>query len=164
MRCLDLTLPTMEENLALDEALLLEAEAGRGGEALRFWEWPSPAVVLGAGCRVAEDVDEGACRADGVPILRRSSGGGTVLLGKGCLLFSLVLAYARSPLLGEIRSSYRYILGLLRDALANVMPGIACAGTSDLAADGLKFSGNASSASGTTCCITERCYTASAPI
>jgi len=143
MRCLDLTLPTMEENLALDEALLLEAEAGRGGEVLRFWEWPLPAVVLGAGGRLAEDVDEAACRADGVPILRRSSGGGTVLLGNGCLLFSLVLAYDRSPLLREIRSSYCYILGQIRDALADILSGIGCAGTSDLAAGGSKFSGNA---------------------
>jgi len=133
----------MEENLALDEALLLEAEASRGGEILRFWEWPTPAVVLGAGCRIAEDVDEAACRADAVPILRRSSGGGTVLLGKGCLLFSLVLAYDRSPLLREIHPSYCYILGQIRDALAGILPGIACAGTSDLAAEGLKFSGNA---------------------
>src|SRR5215470_19204848 len=101
MHYLDLTLATPAENLALDEALLLEAEAGRGGEVLRFWEWPLPAVVLGAGGRLAEDVDEAACRADVVPILRRSSGGGTVLLGNGCLLFSLVLAYDRSPLLRQ---------------------------------------------------------------
>src|SRR5437868_2848192 len=92
MYFLEKTLPTLAENLALDEALLLEAEAGRGGEVLRLWEWPLPAVVLGAGCRLAEDVDEERCRADGVPVLRRASGGGTVLLGAGCLLYTLVLA------------------------------------------------------------------------
>src|SRR5262245_40400973 len=97
MQSLDVTLPTLAENLALDEALLLEAEAGHGGETLRLWEWPHPAVILGAGCRLADEVDEEACRRDGVPILRRSSGGGTVLLGAGCLLYSLVLAYDRSP-------------------------------------------------------------------
>jgi lipoate-protein ligase A len=140
---LDLTLPTIAENLALDEALLLEAEAGRGGEVLRFWEWPTPAVILGAGCRLADDVDAAACQVDGVPILRRSSGGGTVLLGSGCLLYSIMLAYERSLLLREVRSSYCYILGQLRDALADLLPGVSCAGTSDLAAGGLKFSGNA---------------------
>jgi lipoate-protein ligase A len=142
MRCLDLTLATLPENLALDEALLLGAESGEVGEILRFWEWPSPAVVLGAGGRIADEVEEAACTADGVPVLRRSSGGGTVLLGKGCLLFSLVLSYERSPLLREVRSSYCYILGILREALADLLPGVACAGTSDLAAAGLKFSGN----------------------
>jgi lipoate-protein ligase A len=143
MRLLDLTFPSLAENLALDEALLLGMEANPVGEILRLWQCPAPAVVLGAGCRLAEDVNELACQSDSVPILRRSSGGGTVLLGSGCLLFSLVLSYDRSPLLREIRSSYCYILGRLHDALADLLPEITCAGTSDLAADGFKFSGNA---------------------
>src|SRR5438309_2011186 len=99
MLFLDLTLPTLEENLALDEALLLEAEQGDRGEVLRLWEWPTPAVVLGSGCRLADDVNEPACAADGIPIARRASGGGTVLLGAGCLLYSVVFSYERSPAL-----------------------------------------------------------------
>src|SRR5947208_14339759 len=136
MRCLDLTLLTAVENLALDEALLLEAEAERGGEVLRLWEWPHPAVVLGSGCVLREDVDEDACVADGVPVLRRSSGGGTVLLGRGCLLFSLVVAFDRSPALTTVRPSYGYILERLCEALAEVVPGIGQAGISDLATGG----------------------------
>jgi lipoate-protein ligase A len=133
----------MAENLALDEAFLLTAEAGEGGEVLRLWEWPTPAVVLGTACRLAQDVDEPACRADGVPILRRSSGGGTVLLGRGCLCYSLVLRYDRSPLLAEIPTSYVYIMGRVLRALDGFLPGLERAGTSDLAAAGRKFSGNA---------------------
>src|SRR6185503_10807307 len=110
MTFLDLTLPTLAENLALDEALLLDAEAG-GPEVLRLWEWPRHAVVLGAGGKLADDVNEDACLADGVPITRRSSGGGTVLLGSGCLLFSLILHFERDPALGDLHASYRYILG-----------------------------------------------------
>src|SRR5262245_13184923 len=135
---LDLTLPTLAENLALDEALLLEAEDGRGGEVLHFWEWPSPAVVLGAGCRLADDVDEAACRADGVPVLRRASGGGTVLLGPGCLCYSLVLAYARAAELRDITASYGYILGRVAAALRGLLPDAGHAGTSDLASGGRK--------------------------
>src|SRR5262249_17278286 len=134
MRFLDLTLPTPAENLALDEALLLAAEAGRGAECLRVWEWPAFAVVLGSGCQLGAEVNEAACRADGVPILRRASGGGTVLLGAGCLCFSLVLTYKRSPALHEIRPSYAYILTRLRDVLSDILPGVELAGTSDLAA------------------------------
>lgn len=143
MRFLDLTLPSPEENLALDEALLLEAEADRGGEVMRLWEWPKPAVILGAGCRLADEVDEAACVAAGVPILRRSSGGGTVLLGPGCLLYSLVLNFERSPELEAVRSSYGYVLGRVAEALADVASEIAWAGISDLASAGRKFSGNA---------------------
>jgi lipoate-protein ligase A len=141
MRWLDLTLATAEENLALDEALLLEAEAGRAGEVLRLWEWPTSAVVLGSGCKLADDVDDDACRADGVPILRRSSGGGTVLLGQGCLCFSLVLSFTRSPELADIRPSYRVILARVAEALG--IPEVEQAGISDLAIAGRKFSGNA---------------------
>lgn len=141
MHRLDLTLPTLAENLALDEALLLAAEAG-GPELLRLWHWPHQAVVLGAGGRLADDVAEDACRADGVPILRRSSGGGTVLLGAGCLLYSLVLRFDRDPALGDLHASYRFILGHIQRGLAAYISDIALEGTSDLTLGGRKFSGN----------------------
>jgi lipoate---protein ligase len=141
MHLLDRTLGTAAENLALDEALLLQAEAGDAGEALRLWEWPELAVVLGSGCKLHDDVEADACRADGVPVLRRSSGGGTVLLGRGCLCFSLVLAFERDLRLTEVRSSYDYILGRVVDAFA--LPGLTLSGISDLALGGYKFSGNA---------------------
>ena len=143
MHFLDRTLPSPAENLALDEALLLEAEAGTGGEVLRLWEWPSPAVVLGAGGQLAVDVDEAACAEDGIPVLRRASGGGTVLLGRGCLLFSLILNYETAPPLADITTSYRYILDRVSDALRSVHSQIERAGISDLAVAGRKFSGNA---------------------
>jgi lipoate-protein ligase A len=142
MRLLDLTLPTPAENLALDEALLLAAEGGAGAEVLRLWELPALAVVLGAGGSVAIDVNVAACEADGVPILRRASGGGTVLLGPGCLCFGLVLGYDRAPALDDIRASNRYVLGRVRNALRPVI-GADLEGTSDLAVGGVKFSGNA---------------------
>jgi lipoate-protein ligase A len=143
MRLLDLTLPDAAADLALDEALLLAAEGGDAGEVLRLWERPTPAVVLGSGGSVGIDVNVPACEADGVPILRRASGGGTVVLGPGCLCFTLVLAVDREPGLDQIRASNRYVLGRVLHALAPVVAA-SVAGTSDLAtADGLKFSGNA---------------------
>ena len=142
MRRLDLTLPTAAENLALDEALLLAAEEADAGEVLRLWELPTLAVVLGAGGSIAIDVNATACDADGVPILRRASGGGTVLLGPGCLCYSLVLAYASAPGLDQIRASNQYVLARVAHALHPVLSAH-LEGTSDLAAGGLKFSGNA---------------------
>jgi lipoate---protein ligase len=139
---LEQTLPTLDENLALDEAMLLAAEAGDGGEVLRFWEWPSAAVVLGAGGSIEIDVNEPACRADGVALHRRASGGGTVLLGSGCLLFSLVLSYGRAIELRDVNASYRWVLGKVREALRPVAV-VEHVGVSDLALDGRKVSGNA---------------------
>jgi lipoate-protein ligase A len=138
MEFVDVTLDTLNENLALDEALLLDAEAGSGGEVLRLWEWPRPAVVLGAGGRIADDVDTSACERDGVPLARRSSGGGTVLLGPGCLLYSLVLRYERAAELRDIRKSYHWILSRVTEAL----PGVTVAGPSDLAIGDRKVGGS----------------------
>jgi len=142
MHFLDTVLPTLAENLALDEALLLDAEAG-GSETLRLWRWPTHAVVLGAGGKLADDVHERGVRADGVPILRRSSGGGTVLLGAGCLLYSVILRFDRDPALTDLHGSYRFILGrMLRGLSPHVSP-LALQGSSDLTWAGRKFSGNA---------------------
>lgn len=142
MRLLDLTLPDPASNLALDEALLLAADEAGEGEVLRLWEQPSYAVVVGSGGSVAIDVNAESCAADGVPILRRASGGGTVLIGPGCLCFSLVLGYSHAPGLGDIRASNRYILERIAAALR---PGldVVTEGTSDLAIGRVKISGNA---------------------
>ena len=138
----DLTLPDPNSNLALDEALLLAAEAGDIGEVLRFWEFPEYAVMLGAGGSIAIDVNQEACKEEGITLHRRSSGGGTVLLGPGCLLFSLILSYERAEELRQVNSSYRWILERIAQALSPILT-IDRAGISDLSHLGKKFSGNA---------------------
>lgn len=143
MTLLDLSLPTAAENVALDEALLLAAEAGTGGEVLRLWESPGLAVVVGAGGSVAHDVNVAACAVDGVPVVRRASGGGTVLVGPGCLCFAVVLRADREPGLDLIAPSARWVMGRVLDALRPVAPGAAVEGVSDLATAGRKFSGSA---------------------
>jgi lipoate-protein ligase A len=142
MNLLDYTHTDPALNLALDEALLIAAETGGASDVLRFWELPTYAVVVGSGGSVAIDVNVEACARDGVPVLRRASGGGTVVLGPGCLCFSLVLSYNRAPRLNEIPESNKYILARVVNALAPVV-GAKVEGTSDLAVGGVKFSGNA---------------------
>lgn len=143
MTLLDLTLPDPSANLALDEALLLAAEDRTAGEVLRLWECPAHVVVVGAGGKIAEEVDVAACEADGVPILRRASGGGAVVIGPGCLCISVVLRSDTSPEMGMIRPSARYVMGRLRNALALLVPFATVEDVSDLAVDGQKFSGSA---------------------
>jgi lipoate-protein ligase A len=157
MHLCETTLPTLAENLAFDEALLLHAETG-GPETLRLWEWPYPAVVVGAAGKLADEIDENACRADDVPIGRRSSGGGTVLLGAGCQLYSLILRFERDPALADLRASYRFILGNILDGLRPLVPELSMQGTSDLALGDRKFSGNAQQRKRTHCCTTARCF------
>ena len=101
--------------------------------------WPRPAVVLGAGGRIVDDVDVAACDRDAVHLARRASGGGTVLLGPGCLVYTVVLRYDRAAELRDIRKSYRWILSQITDAL----PGVAVEGSSDLVVGGRKIGGSA---------------------
>jgi lipoate---protein ligase len=107
------------------------------------WQWPAHAVVLGAGGRIADDVNDDQCRADGVPLARRSSGGGTVLLGPGCLLYSVVLAFARDASLTQIPSSYCYVLSRVLSGLGTLVSDLGVRGSSDLAHHDRKISGNA---------------------
>jgi len=143
MRVLDLSFHDPAANLALDEVLLDSAERGIAGESLRFWESPTPFVVVGVSQSVAAEVYEEACAQDGVPILRRCSAGGCVFQGPGSLNFNLVLSYERDPSLKNIRSSYDYILSRIQEVLERRGVHASLEGTSDLAVDGLKVSGNA---------------------
>ena len=72
MNLLDLTLPTPAENLACDEVLVDLCEDGRADGILRFWEPREYFVVVGYGNRVVVEVNTTACKAERVPILRRS--------------------------------------------------------------------------------------------
>ena len=142
IRLLDLTLPTPEENLALDEALLDACEQG-APEVLRFWEPARHFVVLGYSNPLRSEVRLPACRAAGVPVLRRVSGGGTVLQGPGVLNYSLVLRADRTGL-RTIPATNRTVLERHRTCLAPLLAGpLAAQGETDLTLSGRKFSGNA---------------------
>lgn len=143
MQSLDLTLPTPAENLALDEALLDQAErAGRPSETLRLWEPDEPLVVVGRASRIDAEVRREACRERGIPILRRSSGGAAIVTGPGCLMYAVVLSYALRPTLRATDHAHRFALGTIASALRPFVPEVVCRGISDVAIGQLKFSGN----------------------
>ncbi len=106
----DISFSSPADNIHFDEVLLNMAEQGKGGEALRFWESQKPFIVLGRIADARRDVRMEEAGRDGIPVLRRCSGGGTVLQGRGCLNYTLILDKARHPALHDIRRSYRYIL------------------------------------------------------
>ncbi len=143
LRFWDATLATPGANLAADEALLHECEAG-GPNVLRFWEPAETFVVLGFSNAAARETNLDACRRAGVPILRRCSGGGTVLQGPGCLNYTLVLRLDSDAAWETIPSTNRHIMERQRAGVSEVLGRPATVeGITDLCVDGLKFSGNA---------------------
>ncbi len=143
MHYFDLTLPTPEENLALDDALLEEAETSEAPrDTLRIWESPEPLVVLGRNSHAEAEVNLAFCRERAVPVLRRGSGGCAVMVGPGVLVYAVVLNYDAYPALRALDAAHRFVLNKTADALRAFAPEIQQQGTSDLAIDGRKVSGN----------------------
>lgn len=140
---LDLTLPTVEENLALDEALLVAADERGGRAVLRFWEQSDSAVVLGASRRFAVDARVERCAEDGVPIARRSSGGGSVLIGPGALNVTLVLPIAANPALATVDGAQNSVLERIAAGIRVGGPEVEVRGSGDLTLGGRKFAGSA---------------------
>lgn len=143
MNVLHLTLPAPEQNLALDEALLDDAEANEGPETLRFWEPDRRFVVLGYGKKAEEEVFLTHCRADAVPVLRRTSGGGTVLQGPECLNYALILDMQTRPEVRNLLDANRHIMSRHAEALRTLASDVALRGTTDLTTGDQKFMGNA---------------------
>lgn len=148
-------LETVEEELALDEALLEEAHEGLATlPVVRTWMAAEPAVVVGSSSRLDEEIDREACAALGVRVVRRPSGGLTVVLGPGCLMWSVIVPHpAGAPAIERIHAD---MLSPLRDELHAAVAGAGLAvdrrGSSDLVlraagagddASARKFSGNA---------------------
>jgi len=100
-------LATVEENLALDEALLEEAHEGLATRSVvRMWMARRPVVVVGSSSHIDQEVDRSACLALGVGIVRRPSGGATVVVGPGCLMWSVVCPYPEGvPSIERIHAS-----------------------------------------------------------
>lgn len=77
--------------MALDEVLLEAVAAGLRPPLLRFWGWTEPTLVIGSNQAVANELDLEAVARRGFRIVRRLSGGGTMLAEPGrTITWSLV--------------------------------------------------------------------------
>src|SRR6185437_10597156 len=65
-------------NMALDEALMDAVAAGASPPSLRFYRWEPPCLSLGKR-QPLDSIDLAACRADGIDVVRRATGGFAIL-------------------------------------------------------------------------------------
>lgn len=143
MYFIEQTLPTIAENLALDEALLEQADAGSAAhELLRIWQASEEFVVLGRSSKVDDEVERSLAESGGIPIFRRVSGGATVLAGPGCMFYALLLSLETRPQLRMLDEAHRLVMSRMVDALKPLVADIEFAGISDLVVGGRKVSGN----------------------
>ena len=124
------------DHLRFDEELL-----GEGKAVLRFWETTQECVVLGQSGQCERDVYLTACQAASVPVLRRCSGGGAILLGPGCLNYAIVLPLGWDSAWREVRYSLRWTMDRVRQGLR--LSELRNEGDCDLALRTRKVSGSA---------------------
>jgi lipoate---protein ligase len=143
MQLLDKTFPSAEENLALDEALLESAEAGEiNVEVLRLWEPDFHFVVAGRSSPIDEEIDVTYCEKNSIPILRRVSGGASVVAGPGCLMYAVLLSYEIHPELRMLDQAHRFVINKMAAATRSSGKDVEFKGTCDLTIGNRKFSGN----------------------
>lgn len=144
MQFIDLPLSTPAMQLACDDLLLQTCEQDPALEVLRIWKPETYFVVTGYTNRILQEVNVQACVAAGIPLYRRSTGGGTVVQGPGCLNYTLVLPLGRSEALDTIGGTNAYVLERIAAALQPLLPErIERRGHTDLVLGDRKFSGNA---------------------
>jgi lipoate-protein ligase A len=65
-------------NMALDEAIMAAVAAGNAPPTLRFYSWDPPCLSLGKR-QPLDGIDLAHCRADGIDVVRRATGGFAIL-------------------------------------------------------------------------------------
>lgn len=71
------------EQMAIDEQWAREVAAGERPASLRFWEWSSPAVVVGRFQSIPDEVHVDEAERLGFTVVRRCTGGGTMVVQPG---------------------------------------------------------------------------------
>ena len=152
-------------NMAVDEALLRARIDDSGGPTVRFYAWHPATVSLGYAQPLDEAVDRLACRALGIGLVRRPTGGSAILheAPEGEVTYSVVAREGDFAGADDVLETYR-ILGeglaaglgrlgvraqltpLVRGRRAEAGPPAFCfrrAGAYELAVDGRKLVGSA---------------------
>jgi len=129
-------------NMGLDEALLRSVAEGKSLPTLRFYGWTPAAVSIGYFQGLEEEVDSAACRASGIDVVRRITGGGAVFHHHE-VTYSIILPLGHPLARRNILESYRLLLGGIVEGMSLLGITAEFAPINDIVTGGKKISGNA---------------------
>lgn len=115
------------DNMALDDALLHAVANGTSPPILRLYRWQPATLTLGYAQSAVDGVDLAACRAAGIAVVRRPTGGRAVFHDQEVTY--AVIAPVGGLFGGSVAASYQMIAGVLQKALctfglpAELVPG-----------------------------------------
>ncbi len=88
-RVIDTGLREGRANIAFDQAMIDARQAGTIADTIRFIHFP-PTALVGRHQALSQELKVDACKADGVGIVRRITGGGAIYLDEGQLGWAIV--------------------------------------------------------------------------
>jgi lipoate-protein ligase A len=139
VRVVDAGLRDGRYNIALDQAMLDLHQSGAIGDSLRFIHFP-PVVLVGRHQALSAEVDLHYCRAHGIAVGRRITGGGAIYLDSGQLGWALV--FNRHTLRGgALEQVARAICEAVAAGLSRLGIDVRYRPRNDLEVDGRKISG-----------------------
>ncbi len=139
-RWLDTGVRGAAENLALNRALTESRRAGESTSTLRFLRF-SPSAIVALNGDPARELDLGYCRAQGIEVQRRLTGGGAIYMDEGVLAWELYLDRAEAGA-AEMPAIARRICDTLARALGRFSLDARYRAPSDVVVGGRKVSGS----------------------
>lgn len=112
-------LNTAEENMAVDASLLADCAQGLIPPTVRFYGWSKPAITVGYSQRYESELDVERCRAEGIEIVRRPTGG-RALLHYNELTYAVVAPVTLAPFDKGLKTTFEAISQALLAGLKNL--------------------------------------------
>ena len=107
------------ENMAIDEAVLLETIHHNKPPTLRFYGWSRPAVSIGYFQELTKEINDDRCRLSDVKVVRRITGGKAVY-HRDEITYSVVAGSSTGLFPDDIAGTYRIISLCLLRGLSNL--------------------------------------------
>jgi len=106
-------------NMAVDEAIMHSVAKGLAPPTLRFYGWMPPALSIGYFQSAVKELDPVNCRAGGIDIVRRLTGGRAVLHDRE-LTYSVILPEDLPGIPGTVTDSYKLLSRGLLEGFAQL--------------------------------------------
>ena len=134
-------LTSIQDHLEFDDSFLNSFSKNSSTAYLRLWEIKHYHIVLGRSNHKRNEVKTTLCDHLSIKTTKRCSGGGTVILGPGCMCYSIFIP-THFDAVTTIPKTNNYVMTFLKQALNNLEENIKIKGYTDLCINNKKFSGN----------------------
>lgn len=141
VRLIDTDLERPQLTAAIDEALLESRIDDRSGDTIHLYRRRPPSVSIGYFQKAGEVVDLEACQKDGIPVVRRISGGGAIYTDERQLVYAITM---RPPRPIKAEQGFEAVCGAVVRALGRLgVEDARMEGINDVVVGDAKVSGSA---------------------